>query len=95
MIQRRKFIKDTCLGLPLVILGSSLHLYSCRDQMESNGKSVIVVGAGIAGLAAAKKLKESGYDVTVLEAQDKVGGRLRTNRSLGIAFDEGRVGYTV
>jgi monoamine oxidase len=34
-------------------------------------------------------LKEKGFEVTVLEAQEKVGGRLRTNRSLGIPFDEG------
>lgn len=53
------------------------------------GKSVIVIGAGIAGLAAARKLKEKGLTVIVLESQDRVGGRLRSNRSLGIAFDEG------
>ena len=52
-------------------------------------KSVIVIGAGISGLAAAKKLKDAGLSVTVLEAQSKVGGRLKTNRSLGVAFDEG------
>ena len=53
------------------------------------GKSVIIIGAGIAGLAAARKLKEKGLTVTVLESQDRVGGRLRSNRSLGVAFDEG------
>ena len=64
---------------------------SCNngDDNEPNGKSVIIIGAGISGLAAAKKLKEKGFDITVLEAQDKVGGRLRTNRTLGVAFDEG------
>jgi monoamine oxidase len=48
---------------------------------------VIVIGGGISGLSAAKKLTEKGFNVLVLEAQDKVGGRLSTNRSLGIAFD--------
>ena len=43
----------------------------------------------MAGLAAATYLKNRGVDVIVLEAQDKVGGRLKTDRSLGIAFDEG------
>lgn len=90
-MQRRKFIKDTLTGLPLILIAPSLLASSCREgeDVEPNGKTVIVIGAGISGLAAAKKLKENGFTVIVLEAQDKVGGRLRTNRSLGVAFDEG------
>ena len=52
-------------------------------------KDIVVVGAGISGLSAANYLKEQGYDPILLEAQSKVGGRLKTDRSLGIAFDEG------
>ncbi len=52
-------------------------------------KSVIVIGAGISGLAAAQKLKEKGFTVTILESREKAGGRLRSNRTLGVAFDEG------
>lgn len=88
---RRKFIKDTLTGLPLILMSPSL-LASCakEDEVnEPNGKKIIIIGAGISGLAAAKKLKDNGFNVTVLEAQEKVGGRLRTNRSLGVAFDEG------
>ncbi len=87
---RRKFIIDTLTGLPFILLSSSL-LGGCEgnDTANPNGKTVIVVGAGISGLAAAKKLKANGFTVIVLEAQDRVGGRLRTNRTLGIAFDEG------
>ena len=50
---------------------------------------VIVVGAGMAGLVAAYDLREEGYDVTVLEARERVGGRMCTDRSLGAAIDMG------
>ena len=39
---------------------------------------MIVVGAGLAGMAAAYELKRVGHNVTILEAQDRVGGRIRT-----------------
>jgi len=40
--------------------------------------SVIVVGAGIAGLAAAKELSAAGVETTVIEARDRIGGRIHT-----------------
>lgn len=90
-MQRRKFIKDSLTGLPVLLLSPSILASSCTKETDTNSseKTVMVIGAGISGLAAAKKLKEKGYQVIVLEAQDRIGGRLRTNRSLGIAFDEG------
>lgn len=91
-MHRRKFLKNTLSSLPLVLLTPSFLAKSCSsssEETESNGKSVIIIGAGISGLAAAKKLKEKGFNVTILESQEKVGGRLRTNRSLGVGFDEG------
>jgi monoamine oxidase len=44
------------------------------------GKSVVVLGAGIAGLVAAYELRNAGYGVTVLEARNRVGGRVWTIR---------------
>lgn len=90
-MRRREFIQHTLTGLPLLLLPPALLSSCAKDDKEvkPNGKTVIVIGAGIAGLAAAKKLKQNGFTVIVLEAQQKVGGRLRTDRSLGVAFDEG------
>jgi len=50
---------------------------------------VIVVGAGLAGLAAAVRLAGAGLDVTVLEAGDDVGGRVRTDHVDGLLLDRG------
>ncbi|MGE5357225.1 MAG: flavin monoamine oxidase family protein [Deltaproteobacteria bacterium] len=89
-MKRRKFLKKTISSLPIVILAPSILATSCnKNHSSANDKTVIVIGAGISGLAASKKLKEKGFNVIVLEAQDKVGGRLRTNRTLGVGFDEG------
>ena len=67
---------------------------------SGKGKSVVVLGAGIAGLVAAYELKQAGYGVTVLEARDRVGGRVWTVRGgdrivhsgrpdQRVAFDQG------
>lgn len=45
-------------------------------------KECIVIGAGLAGLAAAYRLKEHQFHVTVLEARDRLGGRVLTHRFL-------------
>lgn len=50
---------------------------------------VVVVGAGTAGLSAAAHLTGYGQTVEVLEARDRIGGRLSTDRSLGIAVELG------
>ena len=49
----------------------------------------IVVGAGVAGLTAARLLARAGQEVVVLEARDRVGGRVVTDRRYGLATDLG------
>lgn len=55
--------------------------------MVSKPKTVTIVGAGLAGLSAAFDLHRAGWKVTVLEARDRVGGRVHTIRN----FSEGLV----
>ncbi len=89
---RRKFVLSAIKASPFFLFQSSLTSACSLLETETpvlTDKKIIVIGAGIAGLAAAKKLKENGFSVLVLESQEKIGGRLRTDRSIGIAFDEG------
>ncbi|MFJ6786854.1 protoporphyrinogen oxidase [Streptomyces angustmyceticus] len=50
---------------------------------------VVVIGAGISGLAAAHRLLDGGARVTVLEAADRLGGKLRTGEIAGVPVDLG------
>src|SRR4051812_18700073 len=66
------------------------------NGMESN--DVVVIGAGVAGLAAARELRRAGLGVRVLEARSRLGGRVHTVRpdsgsppvELGAEFVHGR-----
>src|ERR1700674_3745625 len=45
------------------------------EKGGAHGTKVVILGAGVAGLSAAFELRRAGYDCTVLEARDRVGGR--------------------
>jgi len=57
--------------------------------MSAQSREVLVVGAGIAGLTAARDLAVDGYDVAILEARERIGGRIWTSQELGVPADLG------
>ena len=50
---------------------------------------VVVIGAGLAGLTAARALTRGGLDVVVLEGRDRVGGRTFSDTLAGVPVDRG------
>jgi monoamine oxidase len=71
MTTRREFIKQSTLlaaGAVIANKGFAINILS--------KPKVIILGSGLAGLAAGKMLTENGYDVTILEARNRIGGRV-------------------
>ena len=64
-------------------------LRAAGEVSRAGHQRVAVIGAGMAGLSAAWKLADAGADVVVLEARDRIGGRMWTDDSLGMPLDLG------
>lgn len=81
-ISRRNFLH--------FVVTSALLTQGCSIARAAGVRErILVLGAGIAGIAAARMLADSGYDVTVLEARNAIGGRIRTDTTLGVPVDLG------
>lgn len=57
--------------------------------MERKDYKIHIIGAGISGLIAAKVLEQEGYEPIIIEASDRVGGRLKTDSVEGYLLDHG------
>ena len=60
-----------------------------QSDSSVRNAEVLVIGAGMSGLAAARTLADKGVSVIVLEARDRIGGRTWTDSSLGLPLDLG------
>jgi monoamine oxidase len=78
LMDRRTFLAETAKTLAATATLSSAAAAGAVSPASS--RQVLVLGAGLAGLAAAYELKKAGYAVTVLEARTRPGGRVLTYR---------------
>ncbi|MEM8863652.1 MAG: FAD-dependent oxidoreductase, partial [Chloroflexota bacterium] len=71
-LSRRKFIQLSAAAL------ATASLSNCMSNLSS--EKILVIGAGMAGLAAGRTLHDAGHSVTVLEGRDRIGGRVWTSK---------------
>lgn len=84
-----KQIKTFNIGYLFLFLALALTQISA-NAFAAKQYDAIIVGAGMAGLTAAKELKNSGHSFIVLEATNRIGGRALTDtESFSVAIDEG------
>lgn len=74
-MDRRTFLKLLSMAGTLAVLGEAV-----PAGARATGRKVVVLGGGLAGLAAAWNLMKQGFDVTLIEAQAIPGGRVKTVR---------------
>uniref|UniRef100_A0A9J7X3V1 CW-type domain-containing protein n=1 Tax=Cyprinus carpio carpio TaxID=630221 RepID=A0A9J7X3V1_CYPCA len=94
-----EFSRDPTMYLALRNLVLAAWSRDCKEVLtlqikwpllpESQHNKVLVIGAGAAGLAAARQLQNFGMQVVVLEARERIGGRVWDDASLGVTVGRG------
>ncbi|MGD9689313.1 MAG: flavin monoamine oxidase family protein [Phycisphaerales bacterium] len=88
--ERRAFLKAT-LAASAGLLISGPAYAAARAAQAGKGRRIVIVGAGFAGLAAAHELHALGYDVSLFDARERLGGRvLSFNAAFKNEFVPGR-----
>src|SRR5258706_15293563 len=88
-LTRRDALKLLGAGATALVAADPLHSAEVPHQGSTNRVEVVVVGAGFAGLSAARMLMRQGKKVVVLEARDRVGGRGKAAKIAGRTVDAG------
>lgn len=89
-IDRRAFLKTSVsAGALLTSLPLIYPSQNAVAKKPSGRETILVIGAGIAGIAAARELVDNGFEVTILEARNRMGGRIHTHDLGGQPVDLG------
>jgi monoamine oxidase len=88
-MSRREFLAATTSVVGGGLTGACASDHASDHRLPADAKSVLVVGAGMAGLSAARSLADAAWTVRIIEARDRIGGRVYTTRDWGVPLEMG------